>query len=71
MDVRTEDNCRIGDSKVMTNSKGAPLYLSDFVLLDDKCSNTSIHFLSRTYHLIFILIVKVTVHILKHVTIFE
>ena len=24
MDVRTEDNCRIGDQKVMTNTKGAP-----------------------------------------------
>ena len=24
MNKMTEDNCRIGDSKVMTNSKGAP-----------------------------------------------
>ncbi len=26
MDVRTEDNCRIGDPKVMTSTKGAPTF---------------------------------------------
>ncbi len=33
MDVRTEDNCRIGDSKVMTNSKGAPMHVANSLLV--------------------------------------
>ncbi len=31
MNKMTEDNCRIGDPKVMTNTKGAPFYVVDVV----------------------------------------
>ncbi len=38
MNKMTEDNCRIGDKKVMTNTKGAPSDLY-FILIKMKCHN--------------------------------